>query len=335
MPKVELHRHLDGSVRIETIWDLARQHGLDVSASSIEELRSRATILSPLKDLKTVLECFSTLQKVLRSFEALSRVTFENIEDAFRDGVKLVELRFAPPFIARGKTLSNDEIIGGVLDGLSRGMARYPVQVGLIGILPRSSPLEENARATHDLIRWKKGGAPNADRICGFDLADRESDFDPETLVPLVNDARGAGMGITVHSGEDTDAARVEKTLDLYRPRRIGHGIRSWGSARTMARLRGENVLLEICPTSNWLTSAVPSLEEHPLPRLRGAGVPVCINSDDPHLMAIDLVHEYEICRKIYGFTDEDFLAMNKAALAASFLPEEIKAQVERTHFSG
>jgi len=142
-------------------------------------------------------------------------------------------------------------------------------------------------------------------------------------------------MGITIHSGEDSDAAHVTRTLDLFRPDRIGHGIRAWGDAEVMARLRAEDVLLEVCPTSNWLTRAVPSLEEHPLPRLRAAGVPVCINSDDPRLMAIDLVHEYEVCRRLYGFTGSDFLALNRGALAHSFLAGQAKARVQKECFAG
>ncbi len=317
LPKVELHRHLDGSVRVRTILDLA--HGLGIEVGPAERL----TITSPMEDLAAVLACFGVRSAVLGSAEAISRVTFENIEDAWRDGVHLLELRFAPPFIAQGKSLSNDEIIEGVLDGMSRGMARYPVEVGLIGILPRSAPLEANRRATRDLVRWRASGAPGADRICGFDLADSEVGVDPAPFVPLVEQAREAGMGITIHSGEDSDASHVARTLDLFKPRRIGHGIRAWGDRELLARLRDEDVLLEVCPTSNWLTRAVPSLASHPLPLLHRAGVAVSINSDDPQLMAIDLVHEYEICRAVYGFTDAELAAINSAALARSFLPAE------------
>jgi adenosine deaminase len=328
MPKVELHRHLDGSVRVQTILDLARAQGTDPGDPA------RLTITKPMADLEAVLACFATLQAVLSSAGAISRVAFENVEDAWNDGVRLVELRFAPAFIAKGKSLTNDEIIEAVLDGTARGMARYPIEVGLIGILPRSLPLEVNARATRDLVRWCASGAPCADRICGFDLADAEAGVDARQFVPLVDQAREAGLGITIHSGEDSDAAHVARTLDLFRPRRIGHGIRSWGDADVMARLRDGDVLLEVCPTSNWLTRAVPSLEEHPLPRLREAGVPVSVNSDDPRLMGIDLVHEYEVCRQIYGFTDSDLAAMNRAALAHSFLPAKITDRV-RTQFFG
>ena len=334
LPKVELHRHLDGSVRVETIWDIAAAHGIDLGVRTLEELRRSAVIREPLSSLEAALACFATQQKVLCSFDVISRVTVENIEDAWRDGVKLVELRFAPSFIAQGKTLSNDEIIGGVLDGVVKGMAAFPIEVGLIGILPRGLPLEVNERAARALITWKASSAPGADRICGFDLAAREQGIDPLPYVPIVEEARRAGLGITVHSGEDTDATHVEQTLDVFRPQRIGHGIRSWGSQRVVQRLRDDNVLLEVCPTSNWLTGAVAARQSHPLPRLYRAGVPVSINSDDPNLMGIDLVDEYEVCRSLYGFDEEDFWAINLAALRHSFLPREITSTVKEKHFT-
>jgi adenosine deaminase len=329
LPKVELHRHLDGSVRIDTLWEIARENGIEVDAGSLEELRRKAVIRAPMKDLASVLACFAAQQAVLCSFDALSRVTFENIEDAFRDGVRLVELRFAPSYIAEGKRLTNDLIIAAVLEGMRRGMAAFPVEVGLIGILPRRHSLEANSRATEDLIRWKRSGEPGAQRICGFDLADAEADIDPDSFVPLVRRAKDAGLGITIHSGENTSAAHVSRALDLYEPSRIGHGIRCRGSAEVMTRLIEEDVLLEVSPTSNWITSAVPSLAAHPLPELFAAGVPVCLNSDDPNLFGIDLVNEYAVCAREFGFGEREFDVMNRAALRRSFLPREITDRVE------
>ena len=324
LPKVELHRHLDGSVRISTIWEIAEQHGIDLGVRSFAELQEKAVLRAPRSSLQSVLDCFSTQQAALCSFEALSRVTMENIEDAWRDGVRLLELRFAPAFISRGKTIDHDAIIGGVVDGMVRGMAAWPVQVGLIGILPRRYPEAAHRQATADLVRWKDSGAPGAERICGFDLADEESGFDPLTLAPFVEHAREAGLGITIHSGENTDAASVRRTLEVYRPARIGHGIRAIQDPALVLRLAREDILLEVNPTSNWITSAVPSLREHPLAELHRAGVPVCVNSDDPNLFGIDLVHEYEVCLAEMGLEPRELLAMNLAALRHSFLPRAI-----------
>jgi adenosine deaminase len=300
----------------------------------VDALRERATISAPLRDLAEVLSCFTTLQSVLCSFSAIRRVAFENVEDAWRDGVKLVELRFAPAFIAAGKRITNDEILAAVLAGVAEAVAAYPIRAGLIGILARGRPLAENRQAAADMLRWKEAGKPGAELLCGLDLADAEDGSDPRDFAPLVDSARNAGLGITVHTGENTGPGHIRTSLDVYRPQRIGHGIRAWGDGELLRRLRDEGVLLEVCPTSNWLTSSVPSLKEHPLPHLYRADVPVSINSDDPHLFGIDLVREYEVCRDLYGFTGVDFTRINRMALAHSFLPREAKERVRAEWFA-
>jgi adenosine deaminase len=334
LPKVELHRHLDGSVRLATILELAKEHDIDVGERTLAALGRRALVTSPMKDLETVLRCFSTLQSVQCSFAAISRVAYENVEDAWRDGVRLIELRFAPAFIAAGKSIANPEIFAAVVEGTRRACAAYPVEAGLICILARGQPLQANRAALEDLIRWRESGRAGSQLICGLDLADAEDRTDPREFAPLVERARGAGLGITVHSGENTTAEHVRAALDLYRPSRIGHGIKAWGDDELMVRLREEGVLLEVSLTSNWLTSSVPCLADHPLPHLYRAGVPVCINSDDPNLFAIDLVNEYRVCRDLYGLTEEDFRRMNLDALAHSFLPRPARERVREGWFS-
>ena len=333
LPKAELHRHLDGSIRLETVADIAARHKLDLGIHTEEELATKARITEPMKDLQTVLDSFATIQQVLCSYEAIERIAFENVEDAYRDGIQLIELRFAPPFISAGKELGNDEIIEAVLDGITRGMNRYPIQVGLIGILVRTMDLEINRLAAAELNRYAGSRHRNADRICGFDLANAEDRTDPEDFLPMVQQAREAGLGITIHSGENTSAAAVRRTLDLFAPERIGHGINSWGDEALLKRIRDEEVMLEVCPTSNWLTSSVSSLEEHPLPHLYRSEIPVSINSDDPNLFGIDLVHEYQLCARLYGFTEADFMSINRQTVEHSFLPRELRSEILRRHF--
>jgi adenosine deaminase len=213
-------------------------------------------------------------------------------------------------------------------------MNSYPIQVGLIGILVRSMDLEINRRAAADLNRYAGSRHPNADRICGFDLADSEDRTNPEDFLPMVQQAREAGLGITIHSGENTSAAAVRRTLDLFAPQRIGHGIKSRTDEELLQRIRDQDVMLEVCPTSNWLTSSVSSLEDHPLPDFYRSGVPVSINSDDPNLFGIDLVHEYELCAKLYGFTEQDFMSINRKTVEHSFLPRDIRTEVLKRYFA-
>ncbi len=334
LPKVELHRHLDGSIRPETVLDLARHHNLDIDTSDPAALTRRITVSEPA-DLGTILTAFDTIQKVSCSYEAIRRITFENVEDCVRDGVELAELRFSPVFIALNKTLGNDEIIEGVLDGVAEAMDRYDIQVGLIHIVSRTLDPELNRRSTEDAIAYAQRATHRcADRIVGFDLADREALSEPEDFSDLVALARGAGLGITVHSGEETGPEHVARSVEVLGASRIGHGISARQSPEVMAMLAERGVLLELCPTSNWLTQAVPEPAAHPLPEFRDAGVPVSINSDDPQLMGIDLVNEYAVVQQHFGCDADAFMAMNRDALAASFLPEDITAHVRSKHFA-
>jgi len=333
LPKCELHRHLDGSVRLDTIARITKRHNLDLGCPA-SELARKATITKPLGSLEEVLLVFSIMQQVLCCYEAIKQVAFENVEDAFRDGVKLLELRFAPSFISAGKRkLGNDEIIEAVLDGIGEGMDRYDIQVGLIGIVPRPIDYSVNEAATRDLIRYARGKHRNGDRICGFDLADDETSIPHERFVPLVDIARAADLGITVHTGENSDSSCIETSLNLYRPDRIGHGIRAINDEVLVKRIGEEQIMLELCPTSNWLTNSVPSIEEHPLPLFYRAGIPLSINSDDPRLMNIDLVHEYEICSRNYDLNGSDFLKINRDAVSHSFLPQQIRHDARKKWF--
>ena len=335
LPKCELHRHLDGSVRVQTIREIAQKHQLDLGCPP-DLLEERATISEPRGSLDEVLQSFSIMQQALCCHEAIKRVTFENVEDAYRDGVKLLELRFAPTYISKGKdTLHNDEIIEAVLDGIGLGMERYDIQVGLIGIITRSPEHTHDANrlATEDIIRYARGTHSHGERICGFDLADDETSIPHNEFIPFVDMARTSGLGITIHTGENSNARCVEQSIDLYRPDRIGHGIRAIDSDPLLERIGHAGILLELCVTSNWLTNSVPSLEEHPLPRFHDAGIPFCINSDDPQLMNIDLVHEYEICHRYFGLEANDFMKINRDAVSHSFLPEHIRRECLRKWF--
>ncbi|MFL5784878.1 MAG: adenosine deaminase [Bacteriovoracaceae bacterium] len=327
LPKVELHRHLDASLRPQTIFDLAQKHNVDIKAVSAAEVDHKYTIRKPMKNLDDVLNAFWTTQKVLLSYEGIKRVAFENVEDCFREGTKLVELRFAPVYIAKGKKLGFDEIIEGVIDGITEGMEKYDIQVGLIHIMPRSLDLKQNIQSTDDILRYRKSSHKNADRLFGIDLADLETPESFTDYAPSIAKARKEGMGITIHSGEDSSADHVRKSIEIFHAERIGHGIQIAKDPEVMKLVKEKNVVLEVCPTSNWLTQCVKTIEEHPLKFLYDQGVKVTLNSDDPHIMGIDLVHEYGVAEKL-GMTAENFRKMNQWALEKSFVAPDIKKKV-------
>ncbi|MGE3611068.1 MAG: adenosine deaminase [Bacteriovoracaceae bacterium] len=324
LPKVELHRHLDGSIRLQTIIDLAKKHNLDLGVRD-SELPNKVIIKEPMSSLKQVLDCFWTSQKVLCSYEAIKRVTFENVEDAFFDGVKLVELRFAPVFIQKNKSIQFDEIIEGVIDGITQGMNKYDIQVGLIHILPRGLEFDPNIKATQEIFRYQKSIHKNADRLVGVDLADPESEDSFSLYQDIIQKSHQLGFGVTIHSGEDTTAAHVKRTLETYPASRIGHGIQIAKDPEVLKLVIEKDVTLEVCPTSNWLTHCVKTLEDHPLKKLYQAGVKVTLSTDDPHIMGINLINEYEVAHSKIGMSTQELIQMNRWALEKSFLPYDIK----------
>jgi len=332
LPKVELHRHLEGGVRAATAWDLAGRYGLDMGVASYGEFAAKALVPSPLGSLQDVLNALLLTRRTLCRYEAIERVAFENVEDAWHDGTRLLELRFAPTLLAPVSGLDYEEIATAVLEGALRAMALYPIEVGLIGSLRRKASPEANRQAADALLRCARG--KYAGRLVGFDLADDENAADPELFTSLMASARDAGLGVTIHSGLNTDAEHVRRTLRALRPDRLGHGILILGDEPLIREIREKGMLLELSVTSNWLTASVPSVEEHPLPLLVRAGLSISVNTDDPQLFGIDLVHEYDVCQRLYGFGPQDFRRMNQASAAASFLPEEIRRTILARYFN-
>lgn len=332
IPKVEFHRHLDASIRFETILDLKRKNNLDLGFPE-DKLLSKCKIYKPMTDLKEVLDTFWITQKALCNYEAIKRVAFENVEDMFLDGVILGELRFATTFISENKKINNDEIIEGVIDGITLGMNQYPIQVGLIHILPRTLDENKNKIAHKNILKYKKSNHKNADRIIGFDLADLEKKNSTQYLNEIT-EAQSSGLGITIHSGEDTDGDHVIHTIQNLKATRIGHGIKVWNHQEALKLIKEQNIMLELNPTSNVLTQCVKSISEHPILNLYKNNIPISINSDDPHIMNIDLLHEYELLQNIFKFSGEDFYKINKNSVDYSFLPSEIKKEISTKYFS-
>lgn len=320
LPKAELHRHLECTLRLSTLRELAPAAGLRVPADDAE-LKRELLITEPMQDLESVLRKFLATQKVLRTPEILERITFEAIEDASNEGVRILELRYAPTFVREGhEDMSFEMIHGGIVRGLEKAKS-LPIAVGLIAIIQRTLSMREAEQVVDFAIAHK-------DTFVGLDLADNEVGFEPGPFAPLFARAKKAGLHITVHSGEadiPEAVANVRTAIEKLGAERIGHGLQVHRSPEMMRYLRDHQIPLELCPTSNWLTNAVPSIEAHPFRKLMEAGVPVTINSDDPGIFDIDLTNEYRVLRDLHGLTLADFERCNDTAAAHSFLPLEVK----------
>lgn len=324
-PKIELHRHLEGSLRLETLLDLADLHGQSLPANTPQDLAPYAQVLQPMASLQEVLDAFELFQNAFRSLEAVERLTFEAVEDAAIDGVRLLELRFSPGFMAQPAALDWDAMMAAVLRGVARARAQHDIEVGLIAIVSRSLGPASARETVAFALRWRQD-------LVGFDLADAEDMWPAEAFADELVPLHDVGMPITIHSGENVGPEHIRASVDLLRARRIGHGVSIIRDEALVGRCIDEGWALEMCPTSNVRTCAVDSLEEHPAARLLAMGAPVTLNSDDPGLFAITLSGELDVARARMGFTPEMIRQATRNALAASFVdPETKSALLQRT----
>jgi adenosine deaminase len=321
IPKVDLHRHLDCSMRWSTMVELAPQVGLGLPLDYAAQ-RDAFLVTDQMKDLGAVLKKFLNAQKLLSSEEILSRLAFEACEDAFNDGIRILELRYAPTFIADGHShLSFEKIHRALNEGVQKAKRKFPMAVGLLCIIQRIKSLKEAQKVCDFAI-------DNKDSFIGIDLADNEEGFDPKVFAGLFERARLAGLHITVHSGEaDTplSASWVKDSIDILGAERIGHGIQIIKDPAVLNYVRDRQIPLEVCPISNWLTCAFKTHEEHPIRKLIQAGIRVTINSDDPGIFATQLTDDYEVLHRIHGFQLADFEQANDIAATASFINDAEK----------
>jgi adenosine deaminase len=327
MPKVELHRHLEGAVRLDTVFDLSRRAGLPLPADTVQGLAAHALITSPVAGLEDALARFVLTQESVRTLDAVRRIGREAVEDLAAENVRLAELRFSPEFLCRPGRLDWDQAMDALAEGVQEAAGRLDVVVGLVAIFSRDYGLHSGERTVAFALRHR-------DRLVGFDIAGSELGNPPHRYRELVRPVLDAGLGLTVHYGESGPPAYPREAVETLRPSRLGHGL-SVAHDRSVQELVAERgVTLEMCPTSNWLTRGVATVAEHPAGRLLADGLRVTLNTDDPGLMGIDLTHEYEVARDALGFGTEQFRLAVSNAIEASFLPRDVKAGVRARHFA-
>lgn len=321
IPKVDLHRHLDCSMRWSTMVELCSVVGLELP-KNYHEQREYLLVTDQMKDLGAVLNKFLRAQQLLNSEEILTRLAYEACEDAFNDGVRILELRYAPTFIAEGHpNLTFEKIHAAFLKGIALAQKKFPMAVGLICIIQRIKSLEEAQKVCGFAVDHKE-------TFLGLDLADNEEGFDPKKFASLFHHATKAGLRLTVHSGEanaPTSAQWVRDSIEILGAERIGHGIQIIRDPEVMKFVIDKKIPLEVCPISNWLTQAFRTHEEHPIRKLMAAGVLVTINSDDPGIFGTQLSDDYEVLHRVHGFNVVDFEKVNDVAAAVSFISKEQK----------
>jgi adenosine deaminase len=327
IPKAEIHIHLEGSIRTQTLIDVAREYHLNLPSFDPAELDKHVKVHEQMGDLHAVLEAFAIFQNSITSPEVVERIAWELFEDSARQNIKLCEVRFSPDWAFHGHNLDWDLCLDGLLQAKARAERELDMAIGYIAITSRSLGPDSCVKTVDWAIRRHK-------EILGIDLADSEDEHPIREFVKPVMKAKAAGLKVTVHSGENTPASAVVETIQAVSPDRIGHGIHIIEDMSAVELVKTRGVTLEVNPWSNYLTNFVARIEEHPLKRLFDLGVKVTINSDDPEVLETNLNNEYCIAHEILGMSLKDIAVCNRFAVDASFLPREKKQAVLERYFS-
>lgn len=319
LPLIDLHRHLDGNVRLETILDLGRRHGIRLPGDTVETLRPHVQVTGVMPDLVSWLNKLHWMIAVLGDYDACRRIARENVEDAQGEGLDYVELRFSPYFMAGPNRLDPAKVVEAVVAGIEEGRAKTGLKVKLIGILSRTFGPEACRVELAALLTQRA-------HLTALDLAGDEKNWPAELFVEHFKRGRDAGWAITVHAGEAGGAPSVWAAVQKLGATRIGHGIRAIDDPTLLDYLAAHRIGLEINLTSNVQTNTVPSYRAHPMKRFLAHGLLVTINTDDPVISGINLQHEYTVAAPAAGLTPEEIHRAQRNALEIAFLSAGEKA---------
>lgn len=322
LPKVDLHRHLEGSLRIQTLVEIAQEHGIDLPGYDIESLRPFVTVTDEQPDFHRFLEKFRFLRRFYPTQDAVERIAYEAVADAAADNVRYLELRFNPIAQARMQGFSLEQVTAWVCNAVARAQHNLGVRVGLILQIGRDESLETASRMVDIALAYRDKG------IVGLDLAGDEVRFPARGFAEVFRRARQDGLNVTIHAGEAAGAQNVREAIELLGAQRIGHGLRTVENSEVVRLVRDRGVTLELCPTSNLQTGAVRRLGQHPLTDLMTLGLRVTINTDDPSVSDTTLTDEYMVVMLTMGATLEQIKHAIMTAAESAFLPPDEKEQL-------
>ncbi|MEJ5111576.1 adenosine deaminase [Erwinia billingiae] len=321
LPLTDIHRHLDGNIRAQTILDLGREFNLTLPATTLELLRPHVQVTQTEPDLVSFLNKLDWGVKVLGSLEACRRIAQENVEDAARAGIHYAELRFSPGYMAMTHNLPVAGVVEAVIDGVRAGCQQHNIDVRLIGIMSRTFGEEACLRELEGLLAHRDG-------ITALDLAGDELGFPGSQFLSHFNRARDAGFRITVHAGEAAGPESIWQAVRELGAERIGHGVKAVDDPALMDFLAAHKIGVESCLTSNIQTSTVASLAQHPLAKFLDHGILATINTDDPAVQGIELPYEYEVAAPQAGLSLAQIRTAQENGLKIAFLTDAEKDAV-------
>lgn len=322
LPLAELHRHFDGACRPATLWEYSEKYYSAVPGLDFEEFRHYLQ-WDDAKDrsLLDYLSKFDLPLQYTQFYENIKRIAYELAEDAYNEGVRLLELR-TNPWIHRRAGLSTRQVVHATRKGLAKfGESHAGFRAG-INIIAMRNHGGNMARILLREIIGEKSEFHNGPGVIGFDIAGAEAPFPPVLFVKAYELASKMNLGLTVHAGEAAGPERIWEAIDNLHPHRIGHGTSAGRDPELLKRLAADEIVVECCLTSNIHTGAIDRYEDHPLPKFLDAGVRVALCTDNPTVSGITLRREYEIAMETFGFSEDDMRGIARMSWEGSFLDE-------------
>jgi adenosine deaminase len=333
IPLTDLHRHLDGNIRPQTILELGQQFQIQLPANTLPELLPHVQVMDNQPDLLGFLNKLDWGVKVLGDLEACRRIAWENMQDAAQQGLDYVELRFSPFYMAMSHQLPLAGVVEAVIDGVQQGSRDFDLPAKLIGIMSRTFGQVRCQQELDALLTHR-------DQITALDLAGDERGFPGELFIDHFKQARDAGWYISVHAGEAAGASSIWQAIQTLSATRIGHGVKAVEDAKLLDYLVEHQIGIESCITSNLQTSTVADIAQHPLKTFLEHGILATINSDDPAVEGIDIQHEYLHAAPQAGLSKAQIRQAQQNGLSIAFLSAQEKQQLQekvsqRNAFSG
>jgi adenosine deaminase len=313
LPLVELHCHIEGTMRPETVADLARRNGISMPVDEPTELYEYS-------NLSQFLEVFWLVQSALATADDWARLAHESVLDAAAAGIVYREAFFTPArHLAAGQSLR--DIIAALDAGLAAGELETGTRCALIFDIDRAFGPSAGTEQVERLCDLVRGGWRPAGRVIGIGMDSTELGIDPATFAPAYSLAAAAGLRRTAHQGENSPAAAIRTALDVLGCERIDHGISAFEDPSLVGRLADERIALTVCPSANVRINpdVCPSLDEHVFPRMRAAGLLATLNTDDPALTGLDLAGEYATIAGAYDYGPEQTAEIALDAVEASW----------------
>ncbi|WP_338079295.1 adenosine deaminase [Aquibacillus halophilus] len=323
LPKIDLHLHLDGSVKPGTVLDLAKTQGLILPGNTIDKIRPLLQIDENCNSLKEYLSKFDLVSRVLQTSEAIERVAFELVEQAYSTNCKYIEVRFGPQ-LHREKGLTVEEVIFSVIKGLKKGERKFGVGANAIACCLRHHAINQNIEVIQASAQFIDGG------LAGVDLAGDEASFPAFLFRRIFKFADKKRIPITIHAGEAAGSENIKEAVQHLGATRIGHGVRLREDLHLLDYLSKNKIPLEMCPISNIQTKACSGWDDYPIREYFDLGLMVTVNTDNLTVSNTNLNKEYAMVMEKFNFTFKEIYQLVINSIDAAFISIEEKQLLKK-----